>query len=100
MNENHPFINKFAPYNNPPTIITLSLSKVILIFLYHIPMLCTLFAIPVTALLRSEDIAYTLTQKSVFHFLTMYTSLQIRFYPHKEQIPIGGLSPSFINSHS
>ena len=78
-------MNQFAPFNNPPTKITLSLSKVILIFLYHIPMLCTLFAIPLTAILRLEGIAYTLTQKSVFHFLAMYTLLQIYFYPHKVQ---------------
>ena len=48
-------------------------------------MLYTLFAIPVTALLHLEDIAYTLMQKSVFHFLAMYTLLQIHFYLHKEQ---------------
>lgn len=72
LKENHPFMNKFTP----PTKITLSLSKVNLIFLYHIPMLYTLFAIPVTAHLHLEDIAYTLMQNSVFHFLAMYTYIE------------------------
>lgn len=39
-------------------------------------MLYTLFAIPVTALLHLEDIAYTLMQNSVFHFLAMYTYIE------------------------
>ena len=72
-------MNKFIP----PTKIKFYSSKVILIFLYHIPIPGTPFAIPVKVLLRLEDIAYTLTQKSVFHFLAMYTLQQIHFYPHK-----------------
>ena len=71
LNEIHPFMN----ISTPLTKIILSLSKVNLIFLCHIPMPCTPFAIPATVLLRLEGITYTLTQKSTFHFLVRYTLL-------------------------